>query len=183
MTAQSTRGMFIFEGIVFTLLGLLAIALPVASTIAMELLVGWLLIIGGVFQVYRAFKYMHKGEFYMTLLSAVLNIALGVLFIVYPGAGLLSLTFLLIFFFLLQGISKIILGIQLRHLPNWFWLIFSGIISILMAAIIWSGWPATAFWVIGLLVGINMLFFGISLLVLASTFPKSDFNNDNRNQP
>src|SRR5690606_1572429 len=113
MTATSSRAMFIFEGAVFTLLGILAIALPVASTVAMELLLGWLLIIGGVFQVYRAFKYLHKGEFYMTLLSAILNIALGILFLVYPAAALLTLTFLLIIFFLLQGISKIILGIQL----------------------------------------------------------------------
>ena len=181
MPVQNSRCLFIVEGILFTLLGLLAIALPVASTIAMELFVGWLLLIGGVFQIYRSFKFLQKTEFYLTLLSGILNIALGILFIAYPSAGLLSLTFLLIFFFLFQGISKIILGIRLRHLTNWFWLIFSGIISIIMAAIIWSGWPATAFWVIGLLVGINMLFFGISLLVLASTFPKSNPNDQNTN--
>jgi uncharacterized membrane protein HdeD (DUF308 family) len=95
MTTQISRGALIFEGILFIILGILAIALPVASTIATELFIGWLLLIGGIFQLYRAFKSLKHSEFYMTLLSGLLNIALGVLFIIYPGIGIVTLTLLL----------------------------------------------------------------------------------------
>lgn len=179
MEIQNTRGFFIFEGILFALLGLLAIALPVASTMATELFIGWLLIIGGAIQGYRAFKAIHHTGSYVSILSALLNIILGVLFIAFPGLGMTTLTLLLIFFFLLQGITKIVLGLQLRKLPNWFWLVLSGILSLAMALIIWSGWPGSAFWVVGLLVGINMLFFGIALLSLGITMPKSRIDNFN----
>lgn len=179
MNLQQTRGVLIFEGILFILLGILAIALPVASSLALELFIGWFLIIGGIFQLYRAFKTRHRNGFWIALLSAVLNIGLGSLLIAYPIAGMISLTLLLIFYFLFQGIVQIMLAFQWRSASlHWGWILASGLLSLAMAILIWIGWPGTAFWILGLLLGINMLFFGNSLLFLGLAMPKND--NDAR---
>lgn len=162
------RGMILFEGILFVILGILAIALPVAFTIGTELFVGWLLLIGGIFQAYRTFQARHVKGVAWNFLTALVYIILGLFFIFYPIPGILSLTALLIAFFLVEGISKAIYAFQMKPRQSWGWLLFSGIIALIMALIIWSGWPGTAFWVIGLLVGINMLFFGMSLIFFSN---------------
>ncbi|MBA3723008.1 MAG: HdeD family acid-resistance protein [Parachlamydiaceae bacterium] len=171
---QKNRGIIIFEGILFTILGILAISLPIASTFATEQLIGWLLIIGGLVQGYRTFKSHPTTGFYISLFGAILNLVLGILLIIYPVAGAISLTLLLIFFFLLQGISKIVLAFKMRPLANWGWFVLSGVLSIFMAIILALGWPGTALWAVGLLLGINMVFFGAALLFLGIALPKID---------
>lgn len=170
---SKNRGLLIFEGILFILLGILAVALPGISTFSVELFIGWLLLIGGVVQAYRSIKARHAEGFVGSLLVSIMYVVFGILLLAYPLAGVISLTLLLTFFFIVEGISKIILGFQMRSNNFWGWFIFSGIISLIMAFIIFSGWPGTAFWVLGLLVGINMIFFGISLLTFATNIPKA----------
>lgn len=169
---RHNRGVVLVEGILFTILGVLAVAAPVVSTLATELFIGWLLIIAGIVQGYRTFKERQTDGFYISLFSAIVNLVLGVLLLVYPVAGMVSLTLLLTFYFILEGIAKIVLGFQTQTTPKWGWIIFSGVLSLLMAFLIYQGWPSTAFWVIGLLVGINMIFFGIAMISLASAIPK-----------
>lgn len=166
------RNYLIFEGILFLFLGILAVVLPGIFTLAFELVIGWLFLIGGGVQAFRTLQNRHATGFWPSLISALLYIIIGVLLIAYPLSGILSLTILLAIFFLVEGIAKLILGFQLRPSPNWGWLIVSGLISIAMAAIIWGGWPFTAIWVIGLLIGINLVFAGISLLFWAWGTPK-----------
>ena len=170
---QKNRTLLIVEGILFTLLGLLAIAMPVISTLSAELFIGWILLFGGIVQLYRSIKTRKNSGFFWSLIISLLYILFGVLLIIFPIAGMFSLTILLIGFFIVEGIAKIILGFQLKPFRYWGWMLFSGVIALIMAAIIWSGWPGTAFWVIGLLVGINMIFFGISLLTLGFDKPKT----------
>ena len=165
--SQNNRYLLLFEGIIFSLLGLAAIALPVISTLSTELFLGWLLIFGGIVQLYRAFKGCHAPGYIGTILLSALYIIFGVLLLVFPIAGVLSITLLLTLFFIAEGIAKIILGIQLRPSQYWGWLILNGILALILAYIIWAGWPGSAFWVLGILVGINMLFFGISLIFLS----------------
>lgn len=164
---RKNRTLFAIEGFLFIILGLLAIALPGISTLGVELMVGWLFLIGGLIQGVRTFKAHNLPGFYPSLLSATLSIFIGILLLAYPLTGVLTLTILLITFFLIEGIAKIALAFQLRDLDNWGWLAVSGALALILAAIIWSGWPGTAAWVIGLLVGINMLFFGFTLLSMA----------------
>lgn len=175
-----TRGVFIFEGILFTLLGILAIAIPVATTFAINFIVGVLLFIGGIVQGYRTFQLHRENGFYLSLLSAILNIVLGIILVLFPTIGVLSLTIVLIFFFMLQGMAKTIIAFQLRPMKNWGWLLFSGIISLVLSVIILAGFPQASFWVMGLLLGINMLIFGIAFLFLGLSLPKSDINEINR---
>ena len=172
---QQHRGLLIVEGILFILLGILAVVLPGISTLSVDIFLGWLLIFGGAIQLYRTMKGgYHAPGFAWSILSGLLYLIFGILLIAFPIAGIFSLTILLTFFFLAEGLTKIILGFQWRPLRRWGWLIVNGIISLIMAWIIWDGWPGTAFWVLGLLVGINMIFFGMSLLFLAFGTPRLD---------
>lgn len=170
---RNNRNWILAEGILFTLLGFFAIAMPGISTLSTELFIGWLLLFGGIVQLYRTFQTRRDGSFIGSLLLSIMYLVFGILLLVFPIAGIFSLTILLIAFFIAEGISKFILGFQLKPTGQWGWFLFSGVISLVMAFIIWSGWPGTAFWVIGLLIGINMIFFGVSLILLGTGMPKT----------
>ncbi len=168
---KNHRNLLLLEGIVFTLMGFLAVALPGISTLSTELFIGWLLVFSGGIQLYRTFQSRESPGFVGSVLTGILYIIFGILLVLYPIAGIFSLTILLTIFFITEGIAKIILGIQLRPFRRWGWFILNGVLALIMAYIIWIGWPGTAFWVVGLLVGINMIFFGISLIFLALGIP------------
>jgi uncharacterized membrane protein HdeD (DUF308 family) len=103
-----------------------------------------------------------------SMLSALLAVLLGLILIARPLAGVLTLTMVLIAFFILEGITAIVVAVQHREqLRSWGWVLFSGIVDLLLAYLIWAGWPSSADWAIGLLVGINMVFLGLSLLMTA----------------
>lgn len=165
------RGLFLAEGIVFIILGILAVALPGVMTLGIELLIGWLFLIGGIFQGYRAFTARHEHGFYASLISAIFSVIIGIMLLAYPLTGVLTLTLLMIVYFVVDGILRLILAFQLRPLLNWGWLAVSAVFSLALGLLLWSGWPGVAGWALGLLVGINMLFFGSSLLTLALSTP------------
>ncbi len=169
---QSHRYLLLFEGIIFTLLGFIAVALPGISTLSTELFIGWLLIFAGVVQLYRTIKTRQAPGFIGSLLTSLLYVIFGILLISFPIAGIFSLTVILTIFFIAEGLAKIILGFQLRPFRRWGWFLLNGVLALIIAYIIWSGWPGTAFWVLGLLVGINMIFFGMSLIFLAWGIPR-----------
>ncbi|MGK5595370.1 MAG: HdeD family acid-resistance protein [Parachlamydiaceae bacterium] len=165
------RGLLTFEGILFIILGCLAIAVPQFFTLAIEIFIGWLFIAAGLFLIFRLFQTREIG-FWPTVLSAILNVGIGVLLLAYPIAGIFSLTLLLIAYFVIDGFSKIVFSFHLRPRSNWGWLLTSGILSLLLAGLLLGGWPGTAAWALGLLVGINMLFTGFSLVAFASSLKK-----------
>lgn len=166
------RGLIYFEAVLFTLLGLAAIAIPQIFTVGFELLIGSLFVAGGIVQFIRLFQSWDEPGFWGTLGNALLNLVLGGLLLFYPILGIISLTYLMIAYFLVDGISKIYFATQIKGYEKWGWVAFSGIISLLLAGLIFSGLPGTAVWTIGLLIGINMLFFGFSLFGLASSIPE-----------
>lgn len=171
---QNHRTLLIVEGAIITLLGFLAVTLPGISTLSVELFIGWLLIFGGAIQLYRTIRAGSSASgFIASLITSLLYIVFGILFLLFPVAGIISLTILLSIFFAAEGIAKIYLGFQLRPAKTWLWFIVNGILALAMAAIIWAGWPGTAYWMLGLLVGINMIFFGLSLIFLASATKKA----------
>jgi len=171
-TLRSNRSLLLFEGISFLVLGILAIALPGFFTFAFEQLLGWLFLFGGLIQAWRTFKTRHSPGTWASALAALLAIVVGFLLLSRPMTGVLTLTIILTISFLVEGILKIFMAASMREYINWGWLLLSGILALAMAAIIYSGWPGTALWVIGLLVGINMLFFGYSLIILYSALGK-----------
>jgi uncharacterized membrane protein HdeD (DUF308 family) len=164
--AQSIREhwvLFLIEGIVLVVLGLLAIIIPPIATIAVTIFLGWLFLISGVVGLVTTFWARHAPGFWWSLLSAALAIAAGIVLLAWPVSGAVSLTLLLIVFFTVEGVvthKKDLSG-------RWGWMLTSGIIDLILAAIILAGLPGTAAWALGLLVGINMLFGGTALIAMA----------------
>ena len=160
--------LFLGEGIVMIVLGFLAVALPNIATLAVEIFIGWLFFVGGVFRVVSLWHSRQRPGFVWSMLTALLAVALGLILIFRPLAGVLTLTMVLVAFFIIEGVASIIGAIEhRRHLRSWGWVLFSGIIDLFLAYLIWQGWPSSAGWAIGLLVGINMLFLGLSLVMTA----------------
>jgi uncharacterized membrane protein HdeD (DUF308 family) len=156
------------QGILLMVFGLLAVAMPNIATLAVEIFVGWLFFVAGIFRAVSVWHARQMPGFGWSMLSALLAVLLGLILIARPLAGVLTLTMVLIAFFILEGITAIVIAVQHRdHLTSWGWVLFSGIIDLLLAYLIWAGWPSSADWAIGLLVGINMVFLGLSLLMTA----------------
>jgi uncharacterized membrane protein HdeD (DUF308 family) len=170
--AKSVRdhwGLFLVEGIVLVILGALAILVPPLATLAVTILFGWLLLISGIVGLITTFIARHAPGFWWSLLSAMLGIAAGIVLLLWPGSGALSLTFLLIAFFLIEGFASIMFAIDHRRQLSgrWGWMLTSGIVDVILALIILSGLPGTAFWALGLLLGINLVFGGFAMIAMA----------------
>jgi uncharacterized membrane protein HdeD (DUF308 family) len=156
------------QGILLLIFGLLAVAMPNIATLAVEIFVGWLFFIAGIFRAVSVWHARQMPGFGWSMLSALLAVLLGLILILRPLAGVLTLTMVLVAFFILEGVTAIVVAVQHReHLKSWGWVLFSGIVDLLLAYLIWQGWPSSASWAIGLLVGINMIFFSLSLVMTA----------------
>ena len=161
--------LFLIEGIVLVVLGLLAIIIPPIATIAVTIFLGWLFLISGIVGLVTTFWARHAPGFWWSLLSAVLAIAAGIVLLGWPVPGAVSLTLLLIAFFIIEGVLSILYAFEHKKelSGRWGWMLISGIIDLILAAIIWGGLPGTAAWALGLLVGINMLFGGSAMIAMA----------------
>jgi uncharacterized membrane protein HdeD (DUF308 family) len=160
--------LFFLQGAVIAILGLLAIAMPLVSTLAVEFIFGWLFLIGGVLRTFVLLTSRHLPGYWWSLGAAILAAVLGLVLTTNPLQGVLTLTIALMALFLVEGLSAIFASLDFRrHIANWGWLLFSGVIDLILVLMIWQGWPATAAWAIGLLTGINLFFLGLSLIMLA----------------
>jgi len=161
--------LYLFEGILLLVLGLLAILLPPLATLAITIVFGWLFLISGVMGLYTSFMLRHAPGFWWSLISAVLAIVVGLLLLTQPLQGAVTLTLVLIAFFVVEGVASIMFALDhKRELSGqWGWMVFSGIVDLVLAAMILMGLPGTAAWALGLLVGINMIFGGWALVLLA----------------
>jgi len=147
--------------------GILAIASPLAAGIAVNVLVAWLLVFSGCVHLVFSWYTRSTEGFLFELLLGILYIFIGVYLLMHPLAGLMSLTLALAIYLFLEAILEFALGFKLRPLPGSGWLIFDGIITLILAVMIWRTWPSSTAWVIGTLVGISMLFSGTSRLMLS----------------
>jgi uncharacterized membrane protein HdeD (DUF308 family) len=160
-------GWLLAFGILMIILGIFAIAMPKPATLAVQVALGWILVIGGIVEGIHAFMAQGWRGFLLELLSAILYLAVGILLLVNPVAGALALTVVLAVFLIVEGILKVILAFQVRDHRGWGWLLASGILSLLLGLLIWAEWPVSGLWVIGLLVGAQLLFTGWTLVMLA----------------
>jgi len=161
--------LFLIEGIILVVLGLIAIVVPPIATLAVELLFGWLFLLSGIVGLITTFWMRDAPGFWWSLLSGVLGIAAGIVLLVWPLSGVLSLTLVLIVFFTIEGIASIMYALEhKRELSGrWGFMLASGIIDLIIAAIILFGLPGSAAWALGLLVGINLAFGGAALIAMA----------------
>jgi uncharacterized membrane protein HdeD (DUF308 family) len=168
--------LFLIEGIILVILGLIAIVVPPIATIAVTILIGWLFLISGIAGLITTFGARHAPGFWWSLLSAVLGVAAGAVLLLWPLSGAITLTLLLIAFFIIEGVLSIMYAIEHKRelTGQWAWMLVSGIIDLVLAAMIWAGLPSTAAWALGLLVGINMLFGGSAMIAMALHARSSD---------
>jgi len=161
--------LFLIEGIVLLILGVVAILVPLIATLAFTILVGWLFLISGIVGLIATFWARNAPGFWWSLISAVIGILAGLALLTSPVVGALSLTLVLVAFFIIEGIASIMYAVDHRRqlTSSWFWMLLSGVIDLILAAIILAGLPGTAVWALGLLVGINMLFGGAALIAMA----------------
>ena len=159
--------LFSAEGLFLIVVGSIAIVVPNVFTLGIILFLGWLLIICGMFQTVRVISSSNMPGSMVWLLSGILQIVIGYFFVADPLEGRLTVGLLLSLFFAMDGVAKIYLALLFRSLARWGWLLFSGLASLLMAVIVWAGWPETALWVPGLLLGINLIFTGWALLSIS----------------
>jgi uncharacterized membrane protein HdeD (DUF308 family) len=169
-TIRKHRTWFIVYGIALILLGAFAIFAPGVATLAAEILIGWLLLAGGIVGAIAVFTAGRSAPgFWSHLLTAILYGLAGIALLWHPIAGALTLTIILAAYLLATGVTKIVIAIGYRQtLPKaWGWMLFSALLDAALGFMIFVGLPGTTFWVLGLLVGINLLFTGVALLVAA----------------
>ncbi len=160
--------LFLIQGIILAALGLLAIGAPFLATVVVVKLAGWLFLIGGIVALASLFTGRRVPGSFWSFLSAIVSILAGLYILYQPLAGMLSLTLVLAAFFFAQGLTQIFASLSHRRvLRSWGWVLLSGIVDLILAGIIMSGWPETSAWVLGILVGVNLFMFGIALVMTA----------------
>ena len=158
---------YLIQGVLLIVAGVLAIIYPVLSSAAVIVLLGWLLIISGIMQGLSLIGARQVPHFWLQLISVILAVLIGFLFLRDPAQGLVTITLLLIVFFMIEGISKVVFALTIRPFPNWDWLLASGLVGILLALILWASLPVTALWLVGVLLGINLISVGAAIAYLA----------------
>jgi uncharacterized membrane protein HdeD (DUF308 family) len=147
--------------------GLLAIVVPLVAGVAVAALVAWVLVFGGAIHLALAWRGHSAGGMVWQILLGLAYGAIGFYILAHPLAGLASLTLAVAIYLFVEGVVEFILWFQLRTAVGRGWLLFDGVVTLVLAAMIWSTWPSSAAWVIGTLVGINIFLSGISRLVLS----------------
>jgi len=164
---KQSIGWSIGISVLLILAGLLAIALPLAAGIVLSALFGWLLVLSGIGHVVFAFHTRSFGGLLWELLLGILYLCVGAYLLFYHVAGLATVTFVLAIYLFVEGFLELILSFQIRPRHGWIWLLFDAIVTLILALLIWRSWPSNSAWVIGTLLGISMLFSGISRLILS----------------
>jgi len=160
---------FLAEGILLAILGLAAIIVPPFASLAVTIFLGWMFLISGIGGLIVTFWARQLPGFWWSLISALLAIAAGVILLAQPVQGTLTLTIVVGVYFLAEGVATIMYALEHRRelSGRWSWLLVAGLMDILIAFLIISGLPGSAGWAIGLLVGINLLFGGATLIGMA----------------
>jgi len=172
------RNWFLLFGGLMILLGLIAIAFPLITTIATKIFIGWLLLIGGIAQILHAFGTQRWSEFFLNLLIAALFIILGGWLAFFPLTAVVTLTVLIALGFIIEGALEAVMAFRMRPFEGWLWMFFSGVVALLAGVLILAGLPGTAAWAIGLLVGLNLISTGWAYLFLALAAGRADQPTD-----
>jgi uncharacterized membrane protein HdeD (DUF308 family) len=147
--------------------GLLAIVVPPAAGVAVIFIVAWLLVFSGVAHFVFAWHTRTTGGFLWELLLGIAYVFIGIYVLMHPAAGLASLTLALAIYLFVEGILELVLGFLRKAMPGSGWLLFDGVITLILGIMIWRTWPLSTEWVIGTLVGASMFFSGVCRLMLS----------------
>jgi uncharacterized membrane protein HdeD (DUF308 family) len=165
---RKARRWLVVTAILALLGGAAAIVVPAIATLTMTLFIGWILVYTGVVMAIHSCTQRAAGRTWERALQALLALVIGIYMVLFPAAGALSLTLLLVIWFVVSGGLQLAAARQLRGLPGAGWMLFGGVLAIVLAVLIAVGLPSSAEWAIGLLVGVNLIFWGTRALVAAS---------------
>jgi uncharacterized membrane protein HdeD (DUF308 family) len=164
---RKVSGWSMLWGILMFVCGILAMSLPLASSIGIVILLAWLILFAGMSHLIFAFHSHSVGGFLWQVLLALIYGAAAIYMLMNPLLGVLSLTLLLAVFLLVEGVLELALYFRIRGVRHAGWVLFDGIVTLILGILIWAQWPSSAVWVIGTLVGISLIFSGISRFMLA----------------
>lgn len=161
--------LFLVQGIIMTILGVLAVIWPQISTVAADIYIGWIFLLSGIVGLVAMFWAPSAPGFFWSLITAALSLIVGVLLLWHPVAGVVSLTLALIALFIVEGVFQIATAVRYRDAfpDTWGWMVISGIADLVLAGLIISGWPGTASWALGLIVGVNLITSGLAITMSA----------------
>ena len=160
---------FLFEGILLAVLGIAALILPPLASLAITIFLGWMFLISGIGGLIVTYWARSTPGFWWSLISAALAVFAGMLLLARPMQAVLTLTIVLGAYFLAEGVATIMYALEHRRelSGRWSWLLISGLVDIAISFMVITGLPSTAEWAIGVLVGINLLFGGATLIGMA----------------
>ena len=165
---KQNSGMVITLGVILLIIGTLAIFSPLVAGLSIAITVGVLLIVGGISQLFFAFKATSFGRGIWVFILGALTVFIGIAMVGQPDAALATLTLFLAAYFIVEGIFEIIWAFQIKPVKNWGWTLFSGIISLLLGIMIWRQFLLSGAWAIGILVGIKLIFSGWTLIAFGA---------------
>ena len=164
---QDNWGWFLALGVALVIGGIILIAAPLATSIAVTILIAAVLFIGGLVQIYHAFKTHGTASFLWNLITGIIAVVGGIVIYVNPLAGTLALTVVIAAIFVAQGISQILLAFKLKPHEGWVWVLIAGLVSLAAGVMIWLELPSSAAWALGLLAGISVMLNGWSYIAIA----------------
>ncbi len=169
---KRASGMSLVLSILLIIFGVVAIALPMISSIGVALVIGWMVIFAGVAQLVHAFQSTGIGPIAWKVLVALIYLVAGFSLIARPAAGVAGLTLVLGIFLFAEGIADVIAYFATRKSGNSPWMLLDGIITLILGFLIWNRWPSSSLWVIGTFVGISMVMTGMTRLMMALAIRK-----------
>jgi uncharacterized membrane protein HdeD (DUF308 family) len=166
-TVRKYSTWYLLQGGLMVVAGVVALLYPFFASTAIVLILGWLLIFAGIVQGIGLIGAGNVPHYWLQLISAVIAIVIGVLLLRQPDSGLMIITALLIVYFMVEGIAKVIFALTIRPFPNWGWVLAAGMVGILLAVYLWANLPVDTAWVLGVLLGILLISEGAALTYLA----------------
>ncbi|MDO8211566.1 HdeD family acid-resistance protein [Conexibacter sp. CPCC 206217] len=160
-------------GVLAVIGGVIAILVPAVASVTVAIFIGWMLVFGAIFLFVDAFAVRDIGRLVLRALLALITLAAGVSLLVAPLRGTYTLTVLLVLYFALAGVVRIGVAIAERGLPGAGMTAFNGVVTLILAVLIGANLPESSDWAIGLLVGIDFLFFGFAAISAASALKRS----------
>lgn len=158
--------MLLALGVLTVILGFFAMMSPMMTGMTVAVMIGILLIIAGIARGIFAFKAQSWGKGILAFLLGLLTLIVGFYMVTRPGVAVASLTLFLAAYFIVDGIFEVIEAFQLKPIDGWGWMLFGGIVSVLLGFMIWRQWPISGAWAIGILVGIKLIFGGMAMSVM-----------------
>ena len=160
-------GWFLALGVIALIGGVFAILVPVAASISAAILAGWALLFGAVSRLVAVFRADRMSERLTHLALGLLYLLAGLYLLLFPVSGTITLTVVLVAYFLASGAVQLASAIQTRGSDNTAWRALLGVVSIVLGVMIWTDLPSSATWAIGLLIGIQLIFAGTDLIFTA----------------